>query len=147
MASVPLATQSNSPFAGTWVLDLDRSEFTPAEFAPDAKIVTMEMVGSQLRQTSRTVRGQGRGSVNEVSYTVGFDGSEVTIPASGVRIALKQIDGGTIERTARGDRGQMETSRWSVSRDRSTLTIATQGTDAYGAKYSSTQVFTLDTGD
>jgi hypothetical protein len=146
MSSTPVETQS-SPFAGTWVLDLDQSDFMPAQFAPDAKTVSMELVGDQLRQTSRTVRGSGRGSVTEVSYTVGFDGAEVTIPASGVRIALKRIDANTFERIARGDRGQMETSTWSVSRDRGTLTITTEGTDAFGATYSSTQVLTLDSGD
>ena len=141
------SAQSTAPFAGTWVLDLDRSEFTPAEFAPVAKTVSLEMVGNQLKQTSRTTRGTGRNPTNEVTYTVGFDGSEVVIPASGVRIALKRIDDRTFERTARGDRQQMETSRWTVSDDRTTLTITTEGSDAFGAKYTSTQVFTLDTGD
>ena len=139
--------QSASPFVGTWVLDLDRSAFTPAEFAPDAKTVALEMVGNQLKQMSRTTRGTGRNPVNEVTYTVGFDGNEVTIPASGVRIMLKRIDDNTFERMARGDRGQMETSRWTVSSDRTTLTVTTEGSDAFGDKYSSTQVFTLDTGD
>ena len=41
--------QSTNAFVGTWVLNLDKSSFTPAELAPSRKVIVIEMVGDQMR--------------------------------------------------------------------------------------------------
>ncbi|MBI4264665.1 MAG: hypothetical protein HY657_09830 [Acidobacteria bacterium] len=139
--------QSTNPLVGTWVLNVDKSAFQPANFAPDAKDMTLELVGDRLRMHTRTIRGQGAGSARETELTVGFDGSEVEVPATGVKVSLKKMSDTSFERMAKGDGPQMETSTWTLSADRKMLTVTTEGVDAFGAKYTSTQVFERGTAD
>ncbi|MBI4263178.1 MAG: hypothetical protein HY657_02280 [Acidobacteria bacterium] len=86
-------------------------------------------------------------AIRRAAYTVGFDGSEATIPETGVRVSLKRVDANTIERMAKGQQGEMETARWIVSPDRTMLTMTTEGVGPFGMKYRSTQVFERDTED
>ena len=74
-------------------------------------------------------------------YTVGFDGSEALIRETGVRVSLKQIDANTIERMAKGGRGEMETSRWVVASDKAMMNVTAQGVGPFGMEYRNTQVF------
>lgn len=138
--------QSN-PFVGTWVLNVDESTFQPANFAPEAKDLTLEMVGDKLRMHTRTIRGQGAGSARETELTLGFDGSEVEVPATGVKVSLKKMSDTSFARMAKGEGRQMETSTWTLSSDRNMLTVTTEGVDGFGATYTSTQVFERGTAD
>ena len=61
--------------------------------------------------------------------------------ASAAKVVFTRVDASTIERTASADRGATERATWTLSPDRSTLTVVTKGKDAGGADYSSTQVY------
>jgi cyclase len=131
------------PFDGTWVLDIARSRYTPLANAPYRRETTIAIDGDTLQQTTSTWRRmQGNDSpLSRVTYRARFDGKEHPVEASSSRVALRRVDGSTIERIATGDRNSRETATWTLSADRQELTVVTSGVDVAGTSYSSTQVY------
>ena len=82
-------------------------------------------------------RPQGNGSpLSTYGYTARFDGKPYPIPNWGAAtVTLKRIDANTIERALDGAEIGKETSTWTLSADRKTLTVTAKGTDATGVAY------------
>jgi hypothetical protein len=136
-------------FNGTWVLNQDHSMFEPLATRPTRRIVTLQLMGNELTQKTETGRTRflqvepfEEASTTRVSYTAKFDGREYPVDTnnSNVTIKLKRINATTFERTATAGRAS-ETSTWKLSADGKQLTVVTQGVDAEGTSYTSTQVF------
>jgi hypothetical protein len=131
------------PFDGTWVLDLAKSTYMPSANMPYRREVTIAIEGDAITQETATWRRTGGNDspLVRVSYSAKFDGKEYPVAASSTKVVLRRVDPATIERTARGERNSRETAKWTLSPDRSELTMVTSGVDAAGAPYSSTQVY------
>ncbi|HVZ24174.1 MAG TPA: hypothetical protein VG871_24045 [Vicinamibacterales bacterium] len=147
----PAAAQPSNAKAdlivGTWTLNRALSKFEPGP-PPEKRVITFTMVGDALKEsmeTTRTFRNEfqagGLGGTETSEYTAPFDGTFVPISNSGLTfVALKRVDGRTIERTGRVGPEVVETSTREVSADGKRLTITTQGSYA-GMDYASVQVF------
>src|SRR6185436_15270092 len=139
----PVRKGSADPFDGTWVLDVARSQYTPSSNTPYRRETTIAIDGDGIAQSTSTWRRvQGNDSpLARVTYSAKFDGKDYPVEASSSRVALRRVNPSTVERTATGDRNSKETATWTLSTDRQALTMVTNGVDATGAAYSSTQVY------
>jgi glyoxylase-like metal-dependent hydrolase (beta-lactamase superfamily II) len=142
-AAAPVRKGPADPFDGTWVLDVGRSRYVPSANMPYRRETTLSIEGDAITQSTSTWRrSQGNDSpLVRVSYSAKLDGKEYPVEASSSRVALRRLNPSTVERTATGERSSKETATWTLSADRQELTMVTSGTDATGAAYSSTQVY------
>jgi cyclase len=143
-ARPPAARRSaGDSFDGRWTLLTAQSEYTPANTMPYRREMTLEVAGDDLTHTTSTWRRSGGNDspLIRVTYRARFDGREYPVAASSARVVLRRIDGGTIERTAKGDRDATEKATWTLSADRRQLTVVTTGVDSGGNAYSSRQVY------
>ena len=135
------AAAKTDPFAGTWVLNRVKSEFSGA--VPEKRKTIFEITADgSVKHITETVIANG--STDRVEYASKYDGKDVTISNSFLwTVSVKRIDARTTERTGKVNGEVVETSKRVVSADGQTLTITTSGTNS-GTEYSSTQVFTRD---
>lgn len=138
-----LLQAQNASRTGTWELDLQRSTFTPG---PGPK--------QQTRVDQQTATGieavvtgtSGTGTAIDYRYAPRFDGPDVPIVGTGVpsgadAIAVRRIDGLTIESSLKRAGKVVLTRRETVSTDGRTLSISSSGTDAAGAPTSNVTVY------
>lgn len=133
----------SEPFDGDWVLNTFKSQYVPSNTMPYRREMTLAFAdGGFTHTTSTWRRTNGNDSpLARTTYTAKLDGKEYPVTASAAKVVFKRLDASTIERTALGDRGATENATWTLSPDRNTLTIVTNGKDAAGSQYSSTQVY------
>ena len=141
LLSTAAFSQAANPLAGTWELDLSKSDFTPETAIRERTMVfTAVDNGVICKMTTLTERGNGR-VTTESTYTAHFDNKDVPIDYSPLdTVALKRTDANNYERTGKVRGKAVETATMKVSDDRKTLTIATTGSND-GLDYSSTQIF------
>jgi glyoxylase-like metal-dependent hydrolase (beta-lactamase superfamily II) len=141
--SAPPRRSSGEPFEGEWVLNTFKSSYLPSNTMPYRREMTVSFAGDELSHSTSTWRRTGGNDspLARTSYTAKLDGKEHPIPASSARVVFRRVDASTLERSATGDRGASEQATWTVSPDRSVLTIVTRGKDAAGTEFSSTQVY------
>jgi glyoxylase-like metal-dependent hydrolase (beta-lactamase superfamily II) len=134
---------SGDAMEGNWSLDIFVSQYEPSSLLPYRREMTVTFKGDEITHTSSTWRRpQGNASPLSFStYTVKLDGKEYKIPNSSSKVALKRIDANTIQRTLGGEDSGNETSTWTLSADRKTLTVIAKGTDPTGVAYTNTQVY------
>jgi len=138
------AKRSSDPLEGKWVLNLFSSSYEPSSLLPYRREMLIAINANETTQTvSSWRRPQGNGSpLSSYTYTARLDGKLYPIPNQGkANVALRRVDANTIERTLDGDDVGKETSTWTLSPDRRTLTVVAKGVDATGVAYSSTQVY------
>lgn len=146
-ASLPTSAQAQDRFLGTWMLDTDKSMYQRAEVAPERRILILEAADGGLRYTSRTWRPGNRTNFREVSYVAKYDGTEVTLPASGAKVMLMHPDAMTVKLHATALNGGMEDQTWTLSDDGQMLTIAVEGRDTTGAAFHNMLVYQRDDAD
>jgi hypothetical protein len=131
------------PFDGDWVLDATRSTYTPSANMPYRRETTIAIDGDSITQSTSTWRrSAGNDSpLARVTYTAKFDGRDHAVEASSSRVSLRRVNPTTVERIATGDRGSKETATWTLSADRTEMTVVTAGVDPAGTSYSSRQVY------
>jgi hypothetical protein len=146
-AVAPAAHAQGSGFDGTWTLNLDKSTFEPLTTRPDRRIVTMQVKGNEITQTTETgktvfldVEPFQEVSTTKVTFTAKFDGKDYPVPNSPTSVRLKKISAKSFQRTATSGSAN-ETSTWTLSADGKTLTVTTKGIGGTGAPYSNTQVY------
>ncbi len=134
---------SSEPFDGDWVLNTFKSQYVPTNTMPYRREMTLAFAdGGVTHTTSTWRRTNGNDSpLARTTYSAKLDGKEYQVTASAAKVVFTRVDANTIERTASADRGATERATWTLSSDRSMLTIVTKGKDAGGAEYSSTQVY------
>jgi hypothetical protein len=134
---------SSEPFQGEWVLNTFKSAYVPSNTMPYRREMTLSFSNAELTHATSTWRRSGGNDspLARTTYTARLDGREYPIPASASKVVLKRVDASTIERTATGARGATESATWTLSPDRQVLTIVTNGRDAGGTEFSSTQVY------
>jgi hypothetical protein len=130
--------QSKDPLIGTWHIDLGKSDFQP-ESTMLRRTLKIEAKSAGISVSQETVAQDGHSSY--VEYTAAYDSKDVPISGSVLdTVALKHLNGNTVERTGK-IRGQaVETATMSVSADGRTLTIVTKGS-VNNTDYHSTQMF------
>jgi hypothetical protein len=134
-----LAAQAD-PFMGTWVLNIDKSEFN-ASGGPAVRSRTLMISpkGDMITHSQETYR-VGQDAVTKIVGDVKYDRKDYPV----VGAAYEQVSftrmGNTLTRKAKNRGMEVETATYTVSPDGKTLTIQTTGNN-YGVMYGSTQVF------
>ena len=129
---------------GKWALNVFSSNYEPSSLLPYRREMVISLNGAETTHAvSSWRRPQGNGSpLSTYGYTAKFDGKPYPVPNWGAAtVTLKRVDANTIERTLDGAEIGKETSTWTLSADRKTLTVTAKGTDATGVAYTSTQVY------
>ena len=135
---------SRDPWEGKWTLNVFSSNYEPSSLLPYRREMVISLNGPETTHAvSSWRRPQGNGSpLSTYGYTAKFDGKPYPVPNWGAAtVMLKRVDANTIERSLDGAEIGKETSTWTLSADRKTLTVTAKGTDATGVAYTSTQVY------
>lgn len=130
---------ADSPFVGTWKLDVDQSTFPPGP-SPLFATVQIEFSGKGLKTTANNA--DGHGVVTDLTFDSPLDGTSSPVIGSPAidMTSLKRLDDHTITATAMRDGKVVYTDRRVVSADGKTMTINRQGTTPDGKKYRSTMI-------
>ena len=127
-ASVMLAQES--PFVGTWKLNVAKSKFNPGP-APASGTRTWDASGMVM------VNGvNAAGKATSYGYTIKDDGKEYAtmgaIPNTADKISAKKVDANTYEAIFTKAGKQVETTSFKLSNGGKTLTIHAKGTSPAG---------------
>ena len=135
---VSAANAATSPFAGTWVVNVAKSTYSPGP-APKSQTLKMEDLGSgKFKSTIDATPATGAPTHVEVTYA--FDGKPYAItppPAAGApgadAVAFKSIDATSFEVTPmKGGKPLGTKIVVKVSADGKTMTTTTTGTNSEG---------------
>jgi hypothetical protein len=135
------ARAATDPFAGKWILDVQRSTY-PAGTCPTTMTIEMESVGRGIHYQSDSMFANGRAVHSE--YTADYEGNQaMVIGARGLMLPvfLKRIDSRTVVASYTKDLVIVATSRRAISDDGQTMTITTDSKDRSGKTVTSIAVF------
>jgi hypothetical protein len=124
---------------GTWKLNEAKSKFSPG--SPKNTTVVYAPAGDSVKVTVDGTDSDGKSTHNE--WTGKFDGKDYPVtsdPSSDTR-SYKRIDDRTLELTVKKGNKETATGRIVVSADGKTRTVTLSGTDAKGAKVTSTAMY------
>lgn len=134
------ASAQTDPHAGTWVLDVSKSKYSPGP-APRSQTAVYTSSANGLKVVATGTDAAGKPTNTE--FTVTFDGKEH--PATGspdfTTISAKRIDSHTIEYTRKGTGNVQQTATRTVSKDGKTATLTVVGVDGQGRKIDRVQVY------
>lgn len=134
------ASAQTDPHAGTWVLDVSKSKYSPGP-APRSQTAVYTSSANGLKVVATGTDAAGKPTNTE--FTVTFDGKEH--PATGspdfTTISAKRIDSHTIEYTRKGAGKVQQTARRTVSKDGKIATLTVTGVDGQGRKIDRVQVY------
>src|SRR5687767_9551002 len=126
--------------AGTWVLDVSKSKYSPGP-APRSQTAVYTSSANGLKVVATGTDAAGKPTNTE--FTVTFDGKEH--PATGspdfTTISAKRIDSHTIEYTRKGTGKVRQTATRTVSKDGKTATLTVVGVDGQGRKIDRIQIY------
>jgi hypothetical protein len=135
------ARAASDPFAGKWILDVQRSSY-PVGTCPATMTIEMESVGRGIRYRSDTMFANGRALHSE--YTADYEGNQaIVMGARGMMLPvfLKRIDTHTVVASYTKDLVIVAVSRRVVSDDGQTMTITTDSKGPSGETVTSIGVF------
>jgi len=141
MAVVPdgiLFAQAKDPLIGQWMLNRGKSEYHP-DSTLQSRTLELTVKDGGVSFVQKTVTD--RGNTVTIDFTAKYDDKDVPISGSQLdTVALKKIDGTTVQRSGKTRGMVTETVTMKLSADGKTLTVTTKGS-ADGDDYSSMQVF------
>jgi hypothetical protein len=143
VAARPLLAQADSPFIGTWKLNVEKSK---SDGVPLAKSLTRSITadGSGLKYSYDGVAADG--SAISYSFSSNFDGKAAAVTGSGMpggadSITLKRISSNKTAATLTKDGKEIAKSEAEVSKDGKVATVKAKGKTADGKEFSTVSVF------
>jgi len=127
---------------GTWKLNVEKSQYTPAPMPVKSLTVTRERSDGGVKQT--TTGEQANGTAINASYTAKYDAQDVQVTGNAPynTIAITQVNANTQTDARKNTGGSYRgTSRIVISNRGKTMTTTTKGINADGKEFSSTFVF------
>ena len=129
---------------GTWKRNTEKSKYTPMPPNPmKSHTMVREAADGGVKVTSKGQRADG--TPVEITYTLKYDGKPVSVTGKGSqfdRISVKQIDANTFTSETRKTGGKYHTTgRTVISKDGTTMTNTSKGTDSEGKPISFTIVY------
>jgi hypothetical protein len=135
-----LAHAQNDPFNGTWVLNVEKSQFQTGGAAVRSRTLTISAKGGDVFSHVQDTYRQGQDAVLKVVYDAKYDGSEANVTGAAFAKVTFSRMGRTMTRKAFDNGAEVETATYTLSADGKVLTIVTKGNNR-GIEYGSTQVF------
>jgi hypothetical protein len=143
VAARPLLAQADSPFIGTWKLNVEKSK---SDNVPLAKSLTRTITadGSGLKYAYEGVAADG--SAISYSFSSNFDGKASAVTGSGMpggadSITLKRVDAHKTAATLTKGGKEIAKSEAEVSKDGKVATVRAKGKTADGKDFSTSSVF------
>lgn len=138
LAAGSLLLAQDSPFIGTWKLNVAKSKYNPGP-APQSQTRTWDAMGMVM------VNGvNAAGKQTSYGYTIKDDGKEYptmgAIPNTADKISSKKINANTYEANFTKAGKHVEITTYKISKDGKTLTIHAKGTTDKGS-FDNTQVW------
>jgi hypothetical protein len=127
---------------GTWKLNVEKSQYSPAPMPLKNLTVTREASDGGVKVTATGDRTDGT-AING-SYTAKYDGMDVQVTGNlpYETISIKQVNANTLTEERKKTGGPYHaTSRIVVSNGGKTMTTTTKGTNADGKDFNSAFVF------
>ena len=142
-----LSAQASSPLAGTWVQNMAKSKYSPANLAGKSSTTHIDVTAKGVTLMNDGVDSEGRKTHTE--YTATLDGKDSPIKATldgkpspnQDAVAWKKIDDYTYENVAKLKGKSLTTTRVVVSKDGKTRTNTVSGTNAQGQAVNNVAVF------
>jgi|CXWL01.1.fsa_nt_gi hypothetical protein len=134
-----LTQAQGDPFAGTWVLNIDKSQFTTGGAAVRSRTLTITPKSDAFTHAQDTYR-VGQDAIVKVTFDAKYDGSEATVSGAAFSTVSFTRMGRTLVRKAKDVGMEVETATYTLSADGKTMTVVTTGNNR-GIMYGSTQVF------
>ena len=124
---------------GTWKMNPEKSKTAAGQSRITSLTVVREASGDGVKVTVKGEREDK--SKIDVSYTVKYDGKDVTVSGSGLpydTVAIKQVNANTLTDVRSKKGGTYKgTGRFVVSNGGKTATLTTRGTGADGKQFTS----------
>ena len=140
-AASAMAIAQTNPQVGTWVLNLEKSKFSPGP-APKSQSVVYSAVGSGLKIVVSATDAAGKPATTE--FTTTFDGKES--PTRGNpdydSVTAKRVDDQTIELTLKRAGKPVQTVTRAVAKDGQSATVTVTGVNVKGQKINNVMVYT-----
>lgn len=139
-ASPADGSRAGDPAVGTWELNLAKSKYYPGR-PPKSETRTFEISGQGVRYIARGIDARGNGQL--IRCTANYDGRDYPVSGSVLAetISLKRIDAFTVTFTQKKAGKVVVSGRRVISKDRRTMTVMAQGTNAAGQPFSDYLVF------
>jgi len=137
----PAAGQVYEPWLGTWILNIEKSTYSPGPPPYRRSMFVIEPWKDGVRVTYEMVRP--RGGVIHLEWDGRFDGREYPVQGleEHVTYAYTRIDDRTYDIIARMDGRVAASSRTALSADGRTITTITVGRDAQGREATTTTIY------
>ena len=140
LALLFLLLSGADPFAGTWRLNVAKSTWANGQ-PPKQQVLKLEETPEGIRYSSETTNTDG--SVTTSWYTAKYDNKEVHVVGNVYwdPVSLSKTDARTVVATyhKRGKVSAVATR--TLSKDGQTLTIATEGRDRAGKKFTNICIY------
>ena len=134
------AAGASEAVVGTWVLNLEKSKFTPGP-APKSQTRTYAQTADG---TTLTINGVGAdGSTISGQSTFKYDGKDYAITGSPDfdTLALKRVNGSTVTSVQKKNGKVVASTTRTISAHGKVLTLSSKGKDSKGASYHNIYVF------
>jgi hypothetical protein len=130
----------DNPRLGTWKLNVAKSKYSSGQ-PPQSSTMKIDASGEGEKVMTEGVNATG--APTKIEYTAQYDGKDYAYTGSqnADKIALKRVDGRTVERTLKKGDKAVITSVQAVSADGKMLTNTVKGTDAQGQALDNVQVW------
>jgi hypothetical protein len=126
------AMGSSDPFAGKWILDVQKSKY-PAGACPKSMVIEMEATERGVRYRSDATYANG-GKVHS-EYSADYGGNQAIVMGTRgmmLPVTLRKIDSRTVVATYTKEMVVVATSKRIVSKDGRIMTITTTSKSASG---------------
>jgi hypothetical protein len=135
------AAQVYEPWLGTWILNVEKSTYSPGPPPYKRSMFAIERRQDGVRVTYEMVRP--RGGVIHMEWDGRFDGREYPVQGleQHVTYTYNRIDDRTYDIIAKMDGRVAASSRTALSADGRTITTITVGRDAQGRDATTTTVY------
>ncbi len=136
-----VSAQSKNIGMGTWKLNLEKSKYSPAGFAPKSLTATFEPAGKGVKLNTEGIGPDGKPAATE--YTANYDGKDVPLKGSPVAdtVSLKRVNALTTVRTDKKDGKVVQTLTRKIAKDGKSFTVAVKGKTAKGEPINHLLVF------
>jgi hypothetical protein len=142
-----LGAQTVSPLNGTWMINVAKSTYMPADLAPKSSTSKVEITGDTIKVVVDGVDSQSR--TTHMEYTAKLDGKDY--PWTGTidgkpnlnqdMVAWKKIDDYTFESTNKLKGQVLSTQRVVIAKDGKTRTNTVTGKNAEGQTLKNTVLY------
>ncbi len=141
VAGTAFAGDVASAMAGTWKLNVDKTQWNGAPALKSYTITITDAGGGKLKDVAQWVEADG--TTGQIEYTVSLDGTEspVTGYPNADTVKMTKGKGDSLHLSLLKGGKQVEWGRYKLSADGKTLNATEGGMDEKGAKYHWVEVF------